>query len=315
MITNKEKNFISAVVYVHNEEKKLKNFLLYIVNELDNNFEKYEIICVNDKSDDKSVDVIKKIADDLMGNHMVSVINMSVYQGIELSMNAGMDLAIGDFVFEFDNIELDYEEDLIMQIYKKSLEGYDIVAASPKNTKGLSSKIFYKIYNWGAIGKNKLSQETFRILSRRAINRVKALNKSIPYRKALYLNCGLSMDTIQYNNSFQLKRSYEKEEIDNRMNIAIDSLILFTDTVQKLALLISVLFLFFTVAVGMYTVIAYLGTNRPVEGWTPIMGVLSVGFCGVFLLITVMLKYLSIILNMVFKRQKYLIESVEKITK
>ena len=27
MVTNKEKNFISAVVYLHNEEKQIKNFL------------------------------------------------------------------------------------------------------------------------------------------------------------------------------------------------------------------------------------------------------------------------------------------------
>ncbi len=37
----------------------------------------------------------------------ISVINMSYFHGLELSMNAGMDMAIGDFVFEFDNTCLD----------------------------------------------------------------------------------------------------------------------------------------------------------------------------------------------------------------
>ncbi len=50
MITNKEKNFISAVVYVHNNEKEIANFLENLNKKLNENFEKYEIICVNDKS-------------------------------------------------------------------------------------------------------------------------------------------------------------------------------------------------------------------------------------------------------------------------
>lgn len=58
---NKEKNFISAVVYVHNDEEKLKVFLNELINTLENNFEKSEIICVNDASEDSSVALIKKI--------------------------------------------------------------------------------------------------------------------------------------------------------------------------------------------------------------------------------------------------------------
>ena len=60
MIINKEKNFISVVVYVHNNEDNIINFLEKINNKLDENFENYEIICVNDKSSDNSVQEIKK---------------------------------------------------------------------------------------------------------------------------------------------------------------------------------------------------------------------------------------------------------------
>ena len=44
MIINKEKNFISAVVYIHNNENNIFNTLKNINNVLHNNFEKYEII-------------------------------------------------------------------------------------------------------------------------------------------------------------------------------------------------------------------------------------------------------------------------------
>ena len=48
MLLNKEKNFISAVVYVYNQETQIYRFLELVNETLRNSFEKYEIICVND---------------------------------------------------------------------------------------------------------------------------------------------------------------------------------------------------------------------------------------------------------------------------
>ncbi|CUP12899.1 glycosyltransferase [Hungatella hathewayi] len=101
MLLNKEKNFISAVVYVYNQETQIYRFLELVNETLRNSFEKYEIICVNDASTDGSIKEIKRYASTVKGN-VISILNMSFYQGLELSMNAGVDLAIGDFVFEFD---------------------------------------------------------------------------------------------------------------------------------------------------------------------------------------------------------------------
>ncbi|WP_277409220.1 hypothetical protein [Lacrimispora xylanisolvens] len=40
MISNKEKNFISIVAYVHNNGNELENWLEYILNTMENHFEK-----------------------------------------------------------------------------------------------------------------------------------------------------------------------------------------------------------------------------------------------------------------------------------
>ena len=79
MINNKEKNFISAVVYVRNDEHTLADMLNKINNAFSANFNKYEIICVNDASDDNSVEVIKEFTKK-QTVQKVSVINMSFYQ-------------------------------------------------------------------------------------------------------------------------------------------------------------------------------------------------------------------------------------------
>lgn len=311
MIINKEKNFISAVVYIHNNEDNIMDTLNNINNILHNNFEKYEIICVNDYSTDKSIEQIKKFSIDIEGA-VLSILNMSYYQGLELSMGAGVDLAIGDFVFEFDSVNMDYSPETIMEVYFKSLKGNDIVSASPKKRMRKSSKLFYDIFNGYSNNPNKLKTETFRILSRRAINRVQSMNKTIPYRKAIYANCGLKVDTIYYSSIRNLKIKNVDET--TRKNVAVESLILFTDVAYKAALTMTFVMMLGIIAVGIYTVKVFI-SDQPVAGWTTTMLFLSVAFLGVFAILAVVIKYLSILVDLTFKKQKYMIESIEKLTK
>ena len=313
MISNKEKNFISAVVYVHNNEKEIGDFLEKINEKLNSNFEKYEIICVNDSSIDDSVKEIKKVADNINGT-IVSIINMSYYQGIEISMNAGVDLAIGDFVYEFDNINIDYDLDTIIKVYYESLKGFDIVGAKANKKERLTSRIFYKLYNKNSNSMYQIHTESFRILSRRAINRVKAMNKTIPYRKAIYANCGLKLNVIKYDVVKDFNNKLNKEIKDTRIGLAIDSIILFTDVSYKVAIFMSLFMMIVAIITGIYTIVVFL-CGQPIAGWTTTMLLLSFAFFGIFAILTIMIKYLSILIDLIFKKQKYLIESIEKITK
>ena len=46
-------------------------------------------------------------------------------------------------------------------------------------------------------------------------------------------------------------------------------------------------------------------TGHPVEGWTTTMFVITVGFSGLFAVLTIVVKYLSLLVDLVFKQQKY----------
>ena len=63
-----------------------------------------------------------------------------------------------------------------------------------------------------------------------------------------------------------------------------------------------------------YTVVVYL-IGHPIEGWTTTVLFLSVAFLGLFGILTIIVKYLQIIVNMIFRRKHYTFESIEKITK
>ena len=314
MVTNKEKSFVSAVLYIHNNENTIKYFLRNLDLLLSENFENYEIICVNDNSTDKSIEKIKAYANTVACCSAISIINMSYFQGLEASMIAGIDSAIGDFVFEFDKIFIDYDNKTIMDVYERSLRGFDIVCAKSNDKRRITSKIFYKIFNTNSNNQYILDTETFRILSRRAINRVNAMSKTIPYRKALYSSCGLKLDIISYKSINYSKLLNSKSKISGRKDIALDSLILFTDVAYKISITMTLLMMLITVGVGLYTIITYV-SQTPVAGFTPVMLLLSGAFFGVFTLFAIVIKYLSLLVDLVFKKQKYMVESIDKITK
>lgn len=307
MATEKEKNFVSAVVYMHNDETLAEDFLVSLDKTLSETFLKYEIIVVNDHSSDRSAEAVRRAVAE-RGLGCVTLLTMSYNQGLETSMNAGVDLAIGDFVFEFDSMYVDFPWQTVVSIYRHSLSGYDIVNACNGRRQRLSSGIFYALMNKYAHLQYHIETETFRVLSRRAINRVHDLSESIPYRKAAYANCGLRMATKTYEPTAALRPKPQK----GRVGLAIQSLILFTDVAFRVSVSIALLMVAITIGVAIYA-LAYFFLENPVEGWTTTILFLSFSFCCLFIILSMILKYLSTIVGMNFTRKTYVVEAIDKL--
>ena len=61
----------------------------------------------------------------------------------------------------------------------------------------------------------------------------------------------------------------------------------------------------------LYTVIIY-AMAHPVAGWTTTLLFLSVAFFSLFGILTVVIKYLQILVDLVFRRKRYSYESIQK---
>lgn len=307
MESNKEKNFASAVVYCFNDTVTIGDFLKQLDKALNSIFLHYEIIVVNDGSSDTCVNIIREYAAS-KEEKRISLINMSHYQGLEASMNAGVDLSIGDFVFEFDFAYADFDWEILSRVYHHSLCGYDIVCASPQQKPRLISRLFYSIFNRYAHLQNSIGIETFRLLSRRAINRIHSISQSIPYRKAAYANCGLSIDSLKYK---PVKKVIRKSHAD-RVNVAMDSLILFTDVAYRVTVGLAIIMAIFTAAFAIYALV-YWSMSTPVEGWTTTIIFIAFGFFGLFIILAMVIKYLQTLVILSFRKKEYLYESIEKL--
>lgn len=311
MDQNKEKNFVSAVVYCCNDADCISPFIESLDTVLFANFLKYEIIVVNDASEDKSSQLVKEYAHKVNGEvkeHTITLLNMSYRQGLESSMNAGTNLAIGDFVYEFDSICDDFDMNLLMQVYRHSLKGYDIVSAKSAKKSLWMSRRYYHIFNKYARLQHAIGTETFRIISRRAINRIHSITQNIPYRKAAYANSGLAIDTITYNPT----KTITKKRYSDSWKVAIESLLLYTDVPFRATIILALFMLIVSMAVGIYAVV-YRLLSTPVEGWTTTIFFMSFGFSGLFIILAMVIRYMQTLVRLNFRKKDYLFESIEKL--
>ena len=193
-INNKEKNFISAVVYLHNDGARAVEFCRAVAAELDSHFAQYELVVVDDACTDDTVERLRAWGKDQAAP--LTILHMSLYHGLENAMNAGLDASIGDYVYEFDSTELCYPAAMIFDAYRTALQGSDIVSVCPKATR---SGLFYRIFNANSHSNYQLRTDAFRLVTRRAINRVHASSAHLPYRKAAYAACGLKMTDLEFD--------------------------------------------------------------------------------------------------------------------
>ena len=275
-INNKEKNFISAVVYLHNDGARAVEFCRAVAAELDSHFAQYELVVVDDACTDDTVERLRAWGKDQAAP--LTILHMSLYHGLENAMNAGLDASIGDYVYEFDSTELCYPAAMIFDAYRTALQGSDIVSVCPKATR---SGLFYRIFNANSHSNYQL--------------------------RTAYAACGLKMTDLEFDGRVGAGAPH-------RFNLAIDSLALYTDAGFKASVGITLFMLALALAELVYTLVIF-ATGHPVAGWTTTMFVITVGFSGLFAVLAIVVKYLSLLLELTFKQQKCLVESIEKLQK
>lgn len=308
----KEKNFISIVVYIRNNEKNIEKFLQTMDKYFYDKFQSYESILVNDFSKDSSIKKIKLLSLKLKGN--ITLINLPWYHGLEKAMLAGIDISIGDFVIEFDSTVIDYDLFILDEIYKKCLSGYDVVSASKDNGEKTFSKIFYFLLKKLSLNKIELSSETFRIISRRALNRIMKTKERIRYRKAIYHYSGFDTFVYKYKTTNN-KIIQSSLPLIERIDLALDILINYSSIATQIATILSMFFALFTIFTMGYTVYSYLTIRNIQNGWTTMMLFLSFSLTGVFFILGIITKYLNYILNEVQNKPRYIFKSVERLSK
>lgn len=297
-----EKGFLSAVVYLDGADNDLGN-TSELAESLSSHFENYEIVFVFDGASDAFPKSLSDAIAELPAES-VTVVFMGQHQGMEASMNAGIDLAVGDYILEVDDASV-FDAKFVMEAYREVSAGADIVMGiSSGSFPWGGGVLFYPLFNAFTPHSGTLASGSCRFVSRRALNRVHNMHDYMPYRKASYAASGMRCAEVHASRS-------EKKTHRGNIGIAIDGLALYTDLFFKASFGLTIAMAILSFCELIY-VLAVLLNGMAIQGWATTMFVLTLGFLGVFLALTFVMKYLELLVKSAGNNQRYLVEKVER---
>jgi len=138
---------ISIVVPVYNEEESLPELTEWIKKVMEENSFTYEIVMVDDGSNDNSWQVIEKLQTE---NNNIKGIKFRRNYGKSAALFCGFDVVQGDVVITMD-ADLQDSPDEIPELYNMiTREGFDLVSGWKKKRRDpvLTKNIPSKFYNW-----------------------------------------------------------------------------------------------------------------------------------------------------------------------
>lgn len=300
---------ISIVVPCYNEEKNINNFYEEMIKTLEKVKENYsyEIIFVNDGSNDQTEIEVKKVR---KTDKNVILISFSRNFGKEATIYAGLNNATGDLVALID-ADLQHPPVTILEMIKGINEGYDVVATKRKNRKGepviksVFSKLFYKMMRmFIPIEKNV---QDFRLMKKEVVDAILSLKEYNRFSKGIFTWVGFNIKYIEIEN-IERKAGKTKWSFKKLFSYAIEGITSFTTAPLKASTLmgfcISIIAIISTIVIILQTLIY----GKDVPGYASIItAILFMG--GVQLIsIGILSEYISKMYLEIKKRPKYIIK-------
>jgi hypothetical protein len=297
--------FVSVVLYTADEGADAGFFVTELAGAVAGLFESAEIVVVDDASSDATVEYVENAA--AASTVPVTVVRLARRTGVEAAMVAGLQRAMGDFVFELETCHPDFGLDLLDVLYRRAAHGTDIVAASDGTT-SLGSRAFYRLVNrYGNLGV-PLATERVRVVSRRALNAMLALRETVRYRKALYAVTGYAYERVTYT-PVRKRASGGSRRGHRSPATALEVLIAFSTFGEHAVFSLAVAFGVFSLLGAAYAATVYL-LHGAVSGWTTMMLAVSLGFAGLFFVLGVLGTTIGTILEEVCGRPQFAVRSV-----
>jgi glycosyltransferase involved in cell wall biosynthesis len=136
---------ISVVVPLYNEVESLPELTSWITKVMDENRLTYEIMLIDDGSNDGSLDMIKRLQ---TNNPFIKGIKFRRNYGKSAALNVGFEAAQGDVIITMD-ADLQDSPDEIPELYRRIIEEkYDLVSGwKAKRYDPISKTIPTKLYN------------------------------------------------------------------------------------------------------------------------------------------------------------------------
>jgi len=301
---------VSVVVPVYKEEKNICPFLKRMEAVLDSMGVGYEIIFSLDPSPDCTEAVI---AAEIDRNPNIKMMVFSRRFGQPAATMAGILTCSGEACVVVD-VDLQDPPELIIDMYAKLKEGYEVVYAKRRSRKGetipkrIVAGVGYYVIN--KLSDIELPRDTgdFRIMNRRVMEDLRRLNESHGFLRGLVAYIGYKQASIEYDRDERLHGRGNYNRFFGSLRIGLNGLISFSSRPLQMMSIAGGILAGFSFLLGAWYVFQKLAGFDLTPGLSTTVLVVSF-FAGVQLLcLGLMGEYVGRIYDEVKRRPMYIID-------
>ncbi len=264
-------SLLSVIVPCFNEEENVEPFYEELLKN-DNFFREkgvdIEILYVDDGSQDKTAEVVKKLREK---DERVHLLSFSRNFGKEAAIYAGLEHSQGDWLVLMD-ADLQDPPSLLPEMFSWLEQGYDSVATRRVSRKGeppirsLFARLFYKLMK--KISKTEIMDgaRDYRLMTRQMADAVISMQEYNRFTKGIFGWVGFRTKWMEYEN-VERARGETKWSFWKLFLYSLDGITAFSTVPLMIAAVAGVLFCLLAFVMIIFIIVRKLIFGDPVSGW------------------------------------------------
>lgn len=308
------KKTLSVVVSCYNEELALDRFYEETASILKKLNWKYELIFVNDGSQDQTLSVLTRLS---QSDERVKVISFSRNFGHEAAMIAGLDYSRGDGIVCMD-ADLQHPPEYLPEIVKKLEEGFDVInMVRTRNEsagwfKNIASSAFYRLINVLSDVKFEPNASDFFAVSGKAAKVLKDnYREKVRFLRGYVQNIGYPRTTIEYEARTRVAGE-SKYSIKKLIAFSVNTIMCFSNLPLKLGIYAGCGAGILGIIMMIYTIWSWARVGTP-SGYATIIVLMCFMFAVLFLIVGIIGNYIAILFAELKDRPIYIVEETKNI--
>ena len=299
---------LSVVVSCYNEELALRQFYAETSKVLKSLSWDYELIFVNDGSQDGSIEILKELA---AGDEKVKVVDFSRNFGHEAAMIAGMAYSSGDGIVCMD-ADLQHPPECLPGIIAKLDEGYDVInMVRTKNEsagwfKNFAGAAFYRLINILSDVKFEPNASDFFAVSKKAAKVLKTnYREKVRFLRGYVQNIGFRRTTIEYEARNRVAGD-SKYSIKKLITFSMNTIMCFSNLPLKLGIYAGGFAGVLGIIMMIYTIWSWAEVGTP-SGYATTIVLICFMFAILFLIVGIIGNYIAILFAELKDRPIYIV--------
>ncbi|MBM9621149.1 glycosyltransferase family 2 protein [Streptomyces zhihengii] len=300
---------ISIVVPCFNEEEIIGRFHAHVTAELDLLGQEFELVYVDDGSQDRTLDLLQEIAG---ADSRTRYVSFSRNFGKEAAMLAGLQHADGDAVVIMD-ADLQHPPELVRRMLALHEDGFDQVIAKrtrkgDRVTRTVTARAYYWLINRLVDVELVDGVGDFRLLSRRTVDAILELTEYNRFSKGIFAWVGFRTTTFEYENAVR-EQGRSKWSFGKLLNYGLDGLLSFNDKPLRAAIYLGMLLLGVAMVYASWIVGVAMVNGVDTPGYVTLL-VAVIALAGVqMLMLGVVGEYVGRIYYEVKRRPHFLVKA------